>query len=90
MYEEFVNAPDTHIGDSPINRLDEQVAADTINFDWNAPRSDRMLTNQQAHMRLYKHHFTRQHDLRRPHELFPYCVPLVCPCICLVEPAAGL
>ena len=42
VYEELVNAPDTHIGDSPINRLAEQVAVDPIGFDWNAPRSDIM------------------------------------------------
>ena len=55
MYEEFVNAPDTRIGDSPISRLAEQVAVDPSEFDWNAPPTDRMWTNRQAQLRLYKH-----------------------------------
>ena len=57
VYEELVNAPDTRIGDSPISRLAEQLAVDPIGFDWNAPHSDRMGTNRQAQLRLYKHRF---------------------------------
>ena len=57
MYEELVNAPDTRIGDSPISRLAEQLAVDPIGFDWKAPHTDRMWTNRQAQLRLYKHRF---------------------------------
>ena len=57
MYEELVNAPDTHTGDSPISRLAEQLAVDPIGFDWNAPHIDRMWTNRQGQLRLYKHRF---------------------------------
>ena len=48
---------DTHIGDSPISRLAEQVAVDPIGFDWSARHRDRMWTNRQARLRLYKHRF---------------------------------
>ena len=47
----------TRTGDSPISRLAEQVAVDPIGFDWNAPHSDRMWTNRQAQLRLYKNRF---------------------------------
>ena len=57
VYEELVNVPDTRIGVSPISRLAEQVAVDPIAFDWDAPRSDIMVTNRQAQLRLYKHRF---------------------------------
>ena len=57
MYEELVSAPDTHIGDSPIRRLAEQVAVDPMGFDWNALHCDRMWMNRQAHLRVYKHRF---------------------------------
>ena len=57
VYEELVNAPDTRVGDSPISRLAEHVAVDPIGFDWNAPHTDRMWTNGQRQLRLYKHRF---------------------------------
>ena len=52
-----MNAPDTHIGDSPISRLAEQVAVDPIGLDWNALHTDRIWTNRQGQLRLYKHRF---------------------------------
>ena len=57
VYDGLVNEPDTHIGDSPTSRLAEQLAVDPIGFDWNAPHTDRMCTNRQAQLRLYKHRF---------------------------------
>ena len=98
VYEDLVNAPDTRIGESPISRLAEQAAVDPICFDWNAPHTDRIWTNRQGHLRLYKHRFFTTGQaltqdnlffLRRVSQFLLYCVPAVCPCICLVEPAAG-
>ena len=70
MYEELVNAPDTHIGDSPISRLAEQLAVDPIGCDWNAPHTDRLWTNRQAQLRLYKHRFfTTEQALRQDNNI---------------------
>ena len=66
LYEELVNAPNTHIEDSPISRLAEQVAVDPIGSDWNARHTDRMWTNRQGQLRLYKHgFFTAEQALRQ-------------------------
>ena len=61
-----MNAPDTYIGDSPISRLAEQLAVDPIGFDWNAPHTDRIWTNRQGQLCLYKHRFfTAEQALRQ-------------------------
>ena len=96
VYEELVNGSDTRRADAPISRLAEQLAPDPIGFDWNAPRSDRMWTNRQAQLRLYKHRFftmgqarAQEHMFNRVGEFLASSVLLVCPFICLVEPLAG-
>ena len=73
VYEELVTAPDTHVGDSPISRLAEQVAVDLIGFDWNALHSDRMWTNRQAQLRLYKHRFFTTGQALRQETVRPTC-----------------
>ena len=79
MYEELVDAPDTRTGDSPISRLAEQLAVDPIGFDWNASHTDRMWTNRQAKLRLYKHRFfTTEQALRQDNNICDVSVSSCC------------
>ena len=70
VYEEPVNGPGTRIADSPISRPAEQLAVDPIDFDWNAWRCDRLWTNRQAQLRLYKHRFFTTGQARAQDNMF--------------------
>jgi hypothetical protein len=59
-YELLVQMPTTAARDSPISRLAEQLVCDSVEFDWNAPHTDRVWKARQGQVRLYKHRLFTQ------------------------------
>jgi hypothetical protein len=54
-YELLVQMPSSAADDSHISRQAEQLVCDSLEFEWNAPRTDRVWKARQGQVRLYKH-----------------------------------
>ena len=54
FYQQLVASPHLCNADSVITRLAEQVVCDALDWDWNAPHSDRVWSCRKTQIRLYK------------------------------------